>query len=189
MSESELSPGEQLYRISEQTNGDGTVSVEVNQWEKRGDKVGVELILPTGDTFEETMRWPEYDDEQYKFIRLLRAASLDPVGADALEGEYVPAERVGDRGWTTAVEPQPGRWERMKAKFAGAELPNSEGTDAPEEESFLFFLTAGVIIIPLVGLFEPFTSNRDSFSRGMSTTVWVLAIWALVLATIGVFVL
>lgn len=125
----DMSVADKLYQVSEATNGDGTVDVEVADWgEKMNDrgnpmgKLYIRFITPTGETKSEKMAFPERDDPEYKFVRVveqmglsLRAAMMEAAkdeDTDMLEGETVKAD---PDDWTL-VAPEPEPWyERVVA--------------------------------------------------------------------------
>lgn len=99
MTETKISPQEELYHIQESTNDDGTVDVEILGWGKvakiRDDQpsqVTVEFQLPTVETKTETMPWPEKDTDDYKFVRVVRQCGYDLASADAIVGERVKSD-------------------------------------------------------------------------------------------------
>lgn len=108
--EDDLSPTDELYRISEATNDDGTVDVSIHDWQKTGHEVTVEFILPTGESETEQMDWPMRDDpSEYKFVRVVEAAGYGLVTAEELRGSNatVQAKRDG-KDWCLHVpEPVP----------------------------------------------------------------------------------
>ena len=70
----EFTVTDELYQISEATNDDGTVNVEVFDYEKSadGENVIVHFRTPTGDRRTEMYPWPKADSSEYEFVRLCR---------------------------------------------------------------------------------------------------------------------
>lgn len=85
----EFTVTDELYQISEATNSDGTVDVEVYDFNKkdRGDQSQVEVLFrtPTGDKKSETMEWPRKDSADYKFVRVCRNTVGGLNGAEWLK--------------------------------------------------------------------------------------------------------
>lgn len=105
MSETELSEIDELVEIESRTNGDGSVDVTIENWEKKSStrvKVDFELI----DTVRsETMAWPEAGEgfERNKFYRLVKSCGLEMRNADLLEGEDARAKKVKPNKWELVV--------------------------------------------------------------------------------------
>jgi len=74
--EQEFSISDELYEISEATNRDGTVDVEIYDFEKLENvdppQVSVKFYTPTGDKKSEAMNWPIRDTASNKFVRICR---------------------------------------------------------------------------------------------------------------------
>lgn len=104
MSESEISPVDELAEMDDRTNSDGTVNVTIEEWEKQSDKsvrVKFELI----DSVEsETMTWPKPGEgmEDTKFYQLVESCGLSIRNAELLEGSEARARRVNGR-WELCV--------------------------------------------------------------------------------------
>jgi hypothetical protein len=117
MEEVELEPHEQLDAIDRQTNADGTVNVELVNWEKkehRGAAV-VQFRTPAGETKYESMPWPESNDQSYKFIRIIEQTPYTLGTADAINDEsgiMVEADPTGDE-WTIHAPRPPQLHERL----------------------------------------------------------------------------
>lgn len=92
-----------LYRVAEATNPDGSVDVHIESWEKvewnhDEDEIRVEFTTPTGNTESEKMPFPKIDDDSYKFVRLVESIGLDLKSAGALNsGEYTA--RANPESW------------------------------------------------------------------------------------------
>lgn len=92
-----------LYTVSERTNRDGTVDVELSGIEKSGDDVHVAFRTPTNELQVESMPFPNRDSSEYKFVRLCRQTVGDLSRASALSGSMVKAD---PDNWTL-VAPKP----------------------------------------------------------------------------------
>lgn len=124
MSDDELSSVERLVRIEEATNEDGTVEVEIFDWDENDGKVTVEMITPTNDKVSEQMPFPKPGGnlEQYKFYRLVRDAGLTMRNVELLEGkkfdcevEYKNTDYNGNKvaDWKLVTENPPTLRERV----------------------------------------------------------------------------
>ena len=85
--EQEFGVTDELYEISEATNSDGSVDVEVFDFEKSEDGESVEVWFhtPTMEKQSETMDWPRKDSSKYKFVRLCRKTVGGLNGAEWLK--------------------------------------------------------------------------------------------------------
>lgn len=116
----DVSTEDRLYRVSEATNDDGFVDVEImewgeieeEEWDDEGEGLYVVFRTPLLNYHETTMDFPEKDDEEYRFVRLCHAAGLDLNGAKQLEDSEVKAD--------------PESWELI--------TPYSDDDDEEEEE-------------------------------------------------------
>jgi len=91
--EETLEPQEELYHIQESTNDDGSVDVEILGWKKEEvlneDRVFVRYRKPTMEVDQESMKWPQKDSDEYKFVRLIRHLGFDLHGANQIEGSVM----------------------------------------------------------------------------------------------------
>lgn len=119
MGESELSDIDELVEMESRTNGDGSVNVTIESWERNGGYVDVEFEL-IDSTTKETMQWPEAggDLEGHKFYRLVKQADLSMRNADLLEGETARA-RKGDSGWELIVSGTSPKFNAIMLLFGG----------------------------------------------------------------------
>lgn len=186
--EDSLSPTDELYRITEATNDDGTVDVSIHDWEKAGGDVTVEFILPTGETESERMDWPMRDDQsEYKFVRVVEAAGYSLVTADELRGSNatVQADREGNEWKLHVPEPEP-----LHKRYT-ARLPDYSTL---RSRSFHFFLAPLVLAIGASKALDPSepgwnTSRRDyeelmhHMAFGLGLIAWFFGtLFALVLS-------
>lgn len=129
----DLSPSQELYRMEEAANGDGTVEVTAHDWAKYGDTVEVFFITPTGDVESDKMAWPEGTTKGTKFKRVLDAAGYSTVDAKEF-GEHGRTLRADPDDWTLVPDRSvPRRWARafknrthegvFESMVKGASLP------------------------------------------------------------------
>jgi hypothetical protein len=86
VADQEFTVSDELYEISEATNKDGTVDVEIFDFRKRhNDEVIVKFRTPTGDVKTESMKWPKRDTTEYKFVRICRKTAGSLSGAKFLK--------------------------------------------------------------------------------------------------------
>lgn len=112
LKDDELSPTDELHRVSKKSNPDGTLDVDIFDWRKEGDNVIVEFITPACELEEEEMVWPKRDDpEEYKFSRICHEYGSGIIDPDSIKGAEVPAY---DENWELHVEYEPGCLKRLK---------------------------------------------------------------------------
>jgi len=92
MTNTEITPQEELYHIQESTNDDGTVQVEILEWAKVDSRVRIKFQLPTVETTNEWMPWPDKDSDEFKFVRLVRECGYDLASAEQIVGERVKSD-------------------------------------------------------------------------------------------------
>lgn len=70
----EFTVSDKMYEISEATNKDGSVDVEITGYKEVGDEdaVNVYFKTPTRKSQTEKMPWPKQDSAEYKFVRICR---------------------------------------------------------------------------------------------------------------------
>lgn len=184
----ELSPGEQLYRISQKTNDDGTVNVDISDWEKLGDNVAVEFITPSADTEREVMEWPTRDDpNEYKFAALCREYGSGIVDPDGLIGVEVPAD---DEDWSLQVDYSPPRRTRIARgvmKFFGElkrrlfDFPEISVTDVLDFVAIVGLATLFVgIVMLIIGLI-------GFYGFGFSSSIPILGIVSIAFGSVLFF--
>lgn len=105
-SEIERDDAEELRRLYEATNEDGTIDAEILDWEREGAEVVVSLYHPTQGEIKRTFDWPEVADGESDFERLVNAALLNLDEAERLrdESRTVPIEKV-DGEWKVSTSP------------------------------------------------------------------------------------
>lgn len=106
MSDSKLSVLDKYARRQEATNPDGTINVEILDWEENGDEhIRFKFLTPSNDVKQESMKIPEAgaDLESYKLHQLLEYLGLNVQTIDLAEGETVPANKRGS-SWSLAPD-------------------------------------------------------------------------------------
>lgn len=115
----ELSDKDELhkeaYRISEATNDDGTVDVEIEDITKNGDEATIEFKTPWLETKEETMDWPKYVDENYKIVRICQETVGSFEAVQQLEGHSI---RADPETWEIVTHEKPDEKIDFREKFA-----------------------------------------------------------------------
>jgi len=128
----DISPTEQLQRMDEAKNGDGTVDVDLLYWEKvdnskysaHDDEVRVYYRTPSGDVVYDKYDWPEMPDESYKFVQFIRHSTPYTIATageinDAFDAIRVPAQ-VNNGDWSLHIP-------ENQAEGDGCDVLNSEG--------------------------------------------------------------
>ena len=108
--------GDDLFRVAMETTDDGRVNAEITAVRGIGKVDGryieVEYRLPSMRELTERMDYPERDTDDYKFVRLCRAAGYSLASAEQLEGAEVKAEQ-DDGEWFIHAPRTPTRRERL----------------------------------------------------------------------------
>ncbi len=122
-----LAPTVELSLMDQYDNGDGTITVQVLEWERNDDVVRVRYALPTGERQEDCYRWPtpgKYDDSD--FIALIRELGYTPGSAEYVAGEFAQARN------------HRGRWRLVTGQDRGLdydELPTQPDTSERTRET------------------------------------------------------
>lgn len=128
----DLEPHEQLDEIDRRTNEDGTVTVELLKWKKTAEHnmVRVSYRIPTGEVKIESMQWPEANDPEYKFIRLINQTPYT----------LRTAEKINDDN-TLRLNANPATWDLdiPKAKKLRDYIPDFERGVGFEAVKFLVY--------------------------------------------------
>ena len=163
-----------LFRVAMETTDDGRVNAEIMCLRDRPsaghnstDAIEVEFRLPSMRRVTESMDYPERDTEDYKFVRLCRAAGYSLASAEQLEGATVEAEQVGGE-WVLHA-PTPSTW-REKAWHIAERV--TLGGGAVVALAALPLFVAGMMIVDN----EPgkeFDTHADmAFTWVMTTGLW-----------------
>lgn len=83
---------DEVYRIAEATNEDGTVDVTIKSVNKNGSKVTVTFQTPWLEEKEETMDWPKSDDSKYKIVRICENTIGSFTGLTQIKGVKAKAD-------------------------------------------------------------------------------------------------
>jgi len=134
----EFTVTDELYQISEATNDDGTVNVEIFDYEKSadGENVIVSFRTPTGDRRTEMYPWPKVDSAEYAFVRLCRQTVGGLNAAEFLKTDGAEVRADPDT-WELCVDT------RLRNQFPVRDMltpPN-----ATIESIFLFILLVQVV--------------------------------------------
>lgn len=101
--EEEFTVTDELYQITEATNKDGTVDVQIYDWSKidqNGEpKVVVRFYTPSMEPKSETMDWPTIDTLDNKFVRICETVGVGLRGADWLKTDGAEI-RADPENWT-----------------------------------------------------------------------------------------
>ncbi|SFR32093.1 MULTISPECIES: hypothetical protein [Halorubrum] len=103
-----LDDATELYLLDRHAVGDGTVRVQLIDWERDGDVVLVAYALPTGERRHDRYRWPtagRYDESD--FLALVRGLGYPPAAADLVAGEFARARSENGR-WRIVTGRRPG---------------------------------------------------------------------------------
>lgn len=92
---------DEVYRIAEATNEDGTVDVKIKNVDKNESKVTVTFQTPWLDEKEETMAWPKSDDSKYKIVRICENTIGSFTGLTQIEGAET---RADPESWNIKAE-------------------------------------------------------------------------------------
>lgn len=151
-SQKEFTVTDELYEISEATNSDGSVDVEVFDFEKSadGESVKVWFHTPTMEKKSETMDWPRNDSNTYKFVRLCRKAVGGLNGAEWLKQDGAKI-RADPDNWELRASLT--RGERIKQQASNLTL-GKVGVGLFLTAAGAWMLALGVILvgIPIVFL-------------------------------------
>lgn len=139
---------DELYRITEATNPDGTVNVEITRWQKKGDKVHVYFNDAMLVEHVETMDWPTRDDTTFKFVRLCHVCDLSFSAALQLEGSSVKAHE----GEWTLIAPK----KHSYSKQFAAGLRSIQYRELVTSALAFIMGGFGVVLMLAVGLFGLF---------------------------------
>jgi hypothetical protein len=185
----ELSEMEELHTISEATNEDGTIDVELHDFTKTEDgMVGVEFVTPTGDIEREVLEWPESDDpKEYKFVRIFDEAGYGIIAVEEAcnQSVTVPAKRDPWRLHAPAPKSRTTRFKERLLSIRGRvqQYGNAKVNDDPEI-TILDSFPLSLIIIP-VALFSAMSRvDRRDFINGYGTAVIHILLWAAIAAAI-----
>lgn len=174
----DLSDAEELRRLEEATNPDGTIDATILDWERDGNNVTVAFRHPTEGEQEETMPWPDAADGSHKFERVLASAGLSLSEVDRLRTERV----------TVPIEKEFGKWELAPSEQVGS----GDGHDTAGFATWLIGIGAAplaALVLLDIGYSSSEGSSPDAHELGakeMASEAFPIvvgaALWTLVLA-------
>jgi len=169
---------DEVYRIVEATNDDGTVDVTIEDV-VRNDKTAVVVFsTPTAEIEKEEMDWPTRDSDDYKLVRICRATVGDFAAISDLEDERIAAD---PETWeieteTTAKQNVP---LRKKGRYIGWGLAKTVGIVLAGGMALAAILA--LIIPPILLLLLPFGITYLTFFQGLS----IMIVGGITLAIMG----
>ena len=94
VNEDELSDSQKLYILTERTDDNGNVLVELTDWNMNDETVELEFMNPYGETKRKEYARPESDSDNYKIVRVLKSTGYGLASIDTAcdEGVLVPAD-------------------------------------------------------------------------------------------------
>lgn len=145
--EEEFTVTDELYQITEATNKDGTVDVQIYDWSKidqNGEpKVVVRFYTPSMEPKSETMDWPTMDTLDNKFVRICETVGVGLRGADWLKTDGAEI-RADPGGWVIQTRlPARYRVKRYISQLSFADLVSMG----------LFIFAVGIAILSGIILF------------------------------------
>ena len=165
---------DEVYRIVEATNDDGTVDVTIEDV-VRNDKTAVVVFsTPTAEIETEEMDWPTRDSDDYKLVRICRATVGGFAAISDLKGERIAAD---PETWEIATETTVKQNVplRKKSLYIGWGLVKTVGTVLAAVMTVASMLA--LIIPPILLLLHPFGITYLTFSQGLSLmTVGVIGL-------------
>ena len=159
---------DEVYRIVEATNDDGTVDVTIEDV-VRNDKTAVVVFsTPTAEVEKEKMDWPTRDSDDYKLVRICRATVGGFAAISDLKGERIAAD---PETWeiateTTAKQNAP---LRKKGRYIGWGLAKTVGIVLAAGMTLASILA--LIIPPILLLLLPFGITYLTFFQGLSLMI------------------
>ena len=187
----ELSDTDRLYNISNATNDDGTIDVELTDFNRSeaDDMVSVEFLTPNGEVESEVMPWPKEDSEEYKFVRIFNQTGYGIISAEeACENNVtVKAERDPWRIHAphnyTRRERIGHKWGDIKHSFEKMHFQSADNW------SFFEMLAVSPLFIPMTILMYPLgRSGIKDVAVGYGMALWHILIWVAIVAAIVIFI-
>lgn len=148
-----VSDAEELRRLKQATNPDGTIDAPVLDWQRDGDTVEVTVLHPTQGEFTEAMDWPEIADGSHKFEQVLAAAGYDLDEVERLRSEQA----------TVPIEKDSGNW------TISPDGETTEGTEPPGLTDWIIALLLTPIIIPMIVEIGYGSPDPDIYGTEFST--------------------
>jgi len=137
----EFEISDKMHRISDATNTDGTVDVEIFSYEEVHPEQGVRVtfMTPTGEQKEEVMTFPKRDDQSYKFVRL----------CNNTVGSLNAAEYLNIDSPTARADPD--SWELIAPRSRRKILTDKIASTTPSTvvTAFLMIIGTGALLVPV----------------------------------------
>lgn len=164
----ELTDGQELYRLQQDSHDDGTVTVRAHDWDRiTDDTVRVWFVTPTGDLESEKMDWPQHSDTS-KFGAVLDAAGYS----------FADAESFGEHGRELRADPEDWTLDVRNRSFVGRMLRRwntvgDESTLVYIAKSPVYYIIAHFLLFPVFdpdvsadkGHFYENASGEDAYMR------------------------
>lgn len=179
----ELSDTEKLHTISEATNPDGTIDVELHDFNRSeaDDMVSVEFITPDGEIESEVVPWPKADDEDYKFVRIFNQTGYGIIAAEEACEQNVTIKAERDP-WRINAPHNQTTLELLKEKITKFITVNL-GFGNTDDWDFYATLAFAIPLMIIVFIFYPFdTDNMHDTAIGYGMALWHLFIWGMIAA-------
>lgn len=138
----EFEISDKMHRISDATNTDGTVDVEIFSYEEVHPEEGVRVtfMTPTGEQKEEVMTFPKRDDQSYKFVRLCNNTVGSLNAAEYLNIDS-PTARADPDSWELIAP-------RSHRKMLTDKITDTKPADIVS--MFLMIMGIGALLTPVV---------------------------------------
>ena len=162
----EFTVSDELTRITEMTNEDGTVDVEILGFEKLEENeetyVEVTFRTPTLERKTNKMKWPKRDTHNYKFVRICEDTCGSLKGADFLKQDEHRIKADPD-DWT--LKPEATTRERLRRNLSDTTFREI----VTKVSVSTFFLSAGLSVIDSITLLVKFFIPAFPLSASLAT--------------------
>lgn len=159
---------DEVYRIVEATNDDGTVDVTIEDVVRTDKTVTVVFSTPTAEIKTEEMSWPKRDSDDYKLVRICRATVGSFAAISDIEGEKITADpdtwEIETEGASKQNLPL-----RKWSQYIGWDLVKTLGIVLAA--AIVLAAIFALIIPPILLLLLPFGITYLTFSQGLSIMV------------------
>jgi hypothetical protein len=170
---------EELFHIQENTNDDGTVNVEIEEWSKKHnalneERVEIKFRKPTQEVKTEVMQWPQRATEEYKFYRIVKNCGYDLYNADQIEGCKIKYD-----GGKIIAPKKKSRIQKLRQSIQNP-------SNASPTEQIIILITWPIAVCMLFMMFMDRGSDVKEVVRGavissIGWAVWGLAIFTLIM--------
>lgn len=163
---------EELFHIQENTNKDGTVDVEIEDWVKKSnslgdEKVRIEFIKPSREIKTETMDWPQRATEEYKFYRIVKSCGYDLYNADQIKGCKIKYD-------DEIVAP------KSKSRIQKLRESIENPSDASTMEQILFLSIWPLVSAMLFIMYLDMGNDIEEVARGMILATIGWTVWSII---------